>query len=69
MCIRDSAGRTQFMMVQVSADNTSSRYYNIALKHTSGATRTLYLNRTASDSDAHGYARPISTITAMEVEV
>ena len=65
----NNAGRTQFMMVQVSADNTSSRYYNIALKHTSGATRTLYLNRTASDSDAHGYARPISTITAMEVEV
>ena len=65
----NNAGRTIFMSVQVPADNTSSRYYNIALRHTSGTTRTVYLNRTANDGNTQGYGRPISTITAMEVEV
>ena len=65
----NNGGRTIMMMVQASADNTSSRYYNIALRHTSGTTRTMYLNRTANDGNTQGYGRPISTITAMEVEV
>ena len=65
----NNAGRTAFMMVQVPAGDTSSRYYNIALRHTSGITRTMYINRTNADSNSQGYGRPISTITAMEVEV
>ena len=65
----NNAGRTTFMMVQVPADNTNSRYYNIGLRHTSGATRTMHLNRTANDGNTQGYGRSISTITAMEVQV
>ena len=63
----NNGGRTMTMIVQVSAADTNSRYYNIGLRHTSGITRTLYLNRTAADSDGYGYSRGISTITAIEV--
>ena len=63
----NNAGRTMTMIAQVSAANTNSRNYNIALRHTSGNTRTMYLNRTATDNDTHAYGRGISTITAMEI--
>ena len=63
----NNGGRTMTMIAQVSAADTNSRYYNIALRHTSGITRTMYLNRTATDSDNHGYSRGISTITAIEI--
>ena len=64
----NNAGRTLTMIAQVSAGNTNSRYYNIALRHTSGLTRTIYINRTASDADGYQQGRAISTITAMEIE-
>ena len=63
----NNAGRTMTLIAQVSAGNTNSRYYNIALRHTSGATRTLLLNRTGLDNDQYSYGRGISTITAMEI--
>ena len=51
------------------ADDTNSRSYNYAFKHTSGSTRTIYINRTGSDTDNAYYGRGVSTITAMEVAV
>ena len=67
--ISDNAGgRTQHIVAQVSAGDTNSRIYNIALRHTSGITRQMYINRTYGDSDHHGYGRAISTITAMEIK-
>ena len=65
--VDNSGGRTMTMIAQVSAADTNSRYYNIALRHTSGITRTMYLNRTATDADDQGNSRGISTITAMEI--
>ena len=32
------------MVAQIDAGDTNSRIYNIALRHTSGATRTMYLH-------------------------
>ena len=55
------------MVAQVSAGDTNSRIYNMAVRHTSGIARQMYLNRTYSDTNGHGYARAISTITAMEI--
>ena len=63
----NNAGRTANMIAQIDAGDTNSRIYNIALRHTSGNTRTVYLNRTATDNDTHAYGRGISTITAMEI--
>ena len=63
----NSTGRTLTFTAQVSAGDTNSRVYNIALKHTSGTTRQMYLNRTYVDTDGQGYGRAISTITAMEI--
>jgi len=63
----NATGRTLTFTAQVSAGDTNSRVYNIALKHTSGATRQMYLNRTYVDTDSQGYGRAISTITAMEI--
>tara|TARA_Y100000401_G_scaffold97198_1_gene84443 strand:- start:224 stop:880 length:657 start_codon:yes stop_codon:yes gene_type:complete len=64
----NNAGRTVSMIAQASAGNTNSRYYNIALRHTSGISRTIYINRTGNDGDQYSYGRAISTITAMEIE-
>ena len=51
-----------------TAGNTTSRYYNLGFSHTSGLTRTMYLNRSGStDNNNFNYARTISTITAMEI--
>ena len=53
---------------QDTAGSTSSRYYNLALAHTSGLARTMYFNRSGQgDTDSFQYARTISTITAMEL--
>jgi hypothetical protein len=61
------AGRTTNLIAQVSAGDTNSRIYNIGLKHSSGLTRTFYLNRFYSDADNQGNGRAISTITAVEI--
>jgi hypothetical protein len=61
------AGRTTNLIAQVSAGDTNSRIYNVAIRHSSGLTRTMYLNRFYTDGDSHGNGRAISTITAMEI--
>jgi len=64
----NNGGRFYMMAAQIDADSTSSRTYNLAFRHTSGITRTLYLNRTGDDGDnATDYGRSISTLTAMEI--
>ena len=50
-----------------TAGNTNQRYYNLAFSHTSGLTRTMYLNRGASNSNDYNKGRSTSTITAQEV--
>ena len=64
----NNGGRFYMMAAEVNADSTSSRTYNLAFRHTSGVTRTLYLNRTGDDTDNVHYGRSISTLTAMEIE-
>ena len=63
----NNGGRFFMMAAQVDADSTSSRTYNLGFRHTSGLTRTLYLNRTGDDTDTVYYGRSISTLTAMEI--
>ena len=50
-----------------SPNTTSSVSYSVDLRHSSGATQTLYLNRSATDSDAQGIQRGMSTITLQEI--
>jgi len=50
-----------------SPSTTSAVTYQIALNNNSGASRTLYVNRTEDDTDAVGTVRGISTITVMEI--
>tara|TARA_R100001443_G_C3286847_1_gene161811 strand:+ start:13 stop:648 length:636 start_codon:yes stop_codon:yes gene_type:complete len=66
----DAFSATQCISINYldTAGNTNSRYYNFAFKHSSGLTRTMYLNRSGvNDGDNFVYGRLISTITAMEV--
>ena len=58
------------MMVQYldTAGNTSSRYYNFGFAHSSGNTRTLYLNRGVRTTNNFYTPQCASTITAMEIE-
>ena len=53
---------------KVTAENTSERYYNLCFSHGSGSSRTIYLNRGSTDTNAAQYVRGISTITVIEVE-
>ena len=50
-----------------TAGNTTQRYYSCAYSHTSGSTRTMYLNRGSQNSGSYHMARSTSTITVMEV--
>ena len=52
-----------------TAGDTNSRYYNFCIAHTSGATRTLYLNKGIYGSNNFFDPRCVSTITVMEIEV
>ena len=65
----DDNARPVNLQAVTTAGDTNERYYNIALNHTSGLTRTLSLNQCANDIDNWEYARGISTITAMEIAV
>jgi hypothetical protein len=47
--------------------STSALTYTVDILNVSGATRTVYVNRSHDDNDALGYSRAISTITLMEV--
>ena len=51
-----------------TAGDTNSRYYNFGIAHTSGATRTLYLNKGIYGSNNFFDPRCVSTITVMEIE-
>lgn len=50
-----------------SPSTTSQITYGILLSHTSGQTRTVYLNRGSLWENTNYYATPVSTITVMEV--
>ena len=50
-----------------SPSTTSTVTYSIRLYNASTATRTLYLNRSQTDTDSAGFGRYASTITVMEV--
>ena len=50
-----------------TAGDTNSRYYNFGLAHTSGSTRTVYLNRGVRSSDDWYTPQCASTITVMEI--
>ena len=66
----DSFTATQCISINYldTAGNTNSRYYNFGFRHTSGLSRTMYLNK-AGQTDAGNYTigLPVSTITAMEI--
>ena len=47
--------------------STSTQTYSLQLRHDSGSTRTIYLNRTAGDGDSAQIGRFITSLTAMEV--
>lgn len=67
---RDSAGTiasTANFVFLDSPATTSSQTYSIRLRHGSGATQTVYVNRSETDTDSAVAGRTISTITLMEV--
>jgi hypothetical protein len=47
---------------------TSAITYSINIATTSGATQTVYVNRSGTDTNNNSYNRSISTITVMEVK-
>jgi len=50
-----------------SPSSTSAQTYNFVLSHSSGVTRTIYLNMSSSDADNGKYSRAMSSITAIEI--
>ncbi len=50
-----------------SPSSTSELTYGIKIGHTSGSSKTMYINRSHDDSDDASYGRNASTITVMEV--
>jgi hypothetical protein len=50
-----------------SPSSTSSLTYSVRLGHSSGGTRTVYVNRSEADSDTSDFPRAASTITVMEI--
>jgi len=50
-----------------SPSTTSQITYGIKLGHSSGSTRTVYVNRPDNNTNSNNYARTTSTITVMEV--
>ena len=50
-----------------SPATTSATTYSVRIGHNAAATQTIYLNRSASDTNADTTARAISTLTLMEV--
>ena len=45
----------------------SATTYSVDIRHPSGATQTLYVNRSADDTDAATRPRTVSTLTLMEI--
>ena len=67
--VDNNAGRTISFQAVTTAGNTTERYYTLSMMHTSGLTRTMYINRRYQDSDLYTAGRGVSTITVMEVAV
>jgi len=65
----EDAGRalTFCIAMEVSAGNTNSRSYNYRIRHGGGASRTLYINRSGSDTNGVYYFRGASSLLAFEV--
>tara|TARA_B100001778_G_C18379832_1_gene534743 strand:+ start:201 stop:731 length:531 start_codon:yes stop_codon:yes gene_type:complete len=51
----------------MSPGSTTPFEFHIRLSHESGSTRTIYINRTATDGDNTKYGRYVSVFTAMEL--
>ena len=63
----DTIGYSGTIVFVDSPATTTSTTYGVDLGHGSGSTKTIWMNRTTTDSDANTQARAISTITLMEV--
>jgi hypothetical protein len=50
-----------------SPNTTSAITYSIRLSHDSGSARTIFVNRSNTDTNAAGFARAVSSITLMEI--
>jgi len=50
-----------------SPNTTSAITYGVQVANRAGATRTLYVNRSSTDTNSASLGRPVSTILAMEV--
>jgi len=50
-----------------SPATTSATTYSVNMSHQSGSTRTLYINRTETDTDSGTFPRAVSTISVYEV--
>ena len=65
----DSARPISYSVVmEVDAGSTSERYYNYRIRHGSGSTRTLYVNRSGDDTNSVYHFRGASSLFAIEVE-
>jgi hypothetical protein len=51
-----------------SPNSTSALTYSIRVAHDSTSTRTIFVNRSNTDTNAAGFARAVSSITLMEVK-
>ena len=57
-----------FSFGQVDASSTSSTTFSLRLENSgSSENKTFYVNRSATDTDANGFTRAISSIMVMEV--
>ena len=65
----DDNNRTINLQGVTTAGDTNERYYSFSIKHSSGLTRTMEINRAPNDINDYLYWRGISTITAMEIAV
>ena len=50
-----------------SPSSTSAVTYSVRFRHSSGTTRTVYVNRATTDNDVAGTGRAASSITLMEI--
>lgn len=64
-----NVGESGFFMYLDFPATTSAVTYSVRVRHSSGTTRSLYVNRGAGDADNGTQARFISTITAQEIPV
>ena len=69
--IQNSGGNDYMSMCSTnfldSPSSTSELTYGVKIGHTSGVSRTLYVNRSNNDLDDASYGRDAATITVMEV--